>query len=265
MVDVLRSHLGVQFVADGGAASSNPPFQGGMTNMLQVIWELEEGSALEWGGLMDDQQEETLMRRCYDIFEKGQDVFAALEEEWYLHLETGDEDNIDACIISTDELEGGQARVDDALTADKHINNNNNLVPVCGSNMEFASSGACDNNNIDDKNDSNNTIGNYEVGSVGTSNTTIVDYSAGACVQSASSCVLDYNNNNNNNGNNTNNNNNISAVGLVSVVGVSVFSPPPFSPPRSFLLCDRADDSGGWREDGCGRQAWVGWVREGVG
>ncbi|GBG82615.1 hypothetical protein CBR_g34985 [Chara braunii] len=109
-----------------------------MTNMLQVVGELEDG-------LIDGHQEETLKRCCYDIFEEGQDVYAALEEEWYLHLETKDEDNTDASIITCDELEEGRACVDDVLAIDKHVNNNNQSVQACGANMGIVSMGARDN------------------------------------------------------------------------------------------------------------------------
>ncbi|GBG78578.1 hypothetical protein CBR_g27803 [Chara braunii] len=105
MVDALRSQLGARFEADGGAASSNPPFREVMRNMMQIIWELDEDGLMSLNG----QQEETLKRCCYDIFEEGQDVYAALEEEWYLHFETEDEDNTDASIINCDEIGEGQA------------------------------------------------------------------------------------------------------------------------------------------------------------
>ncbi|GBG80210.1 hypothetical protein CBR_g30577 [Chara braunii] len=72
--------------------------------------------------------EETLKRCCYDIFEERQDVYAALEEEWYLYFETEDEDNTDASIIGCEEIEEGQARGDDVLAIDKHANDNNKFV-----------------------------------------------------------------------------------------------------------------------------------------
>ncbi|GBG80188.1 hypothetical protein CBR_g30554 [Chara braunii] len=163
MVDELRSQLGALFEAGGGAASSNLPFQEGMTNMLQVIGELEDGP-------IDGYQEETLKRCCYDIFEEGQDVYAALEEEWYLHLETEDEDNADASIITCDELQEGRACVDDVLAIDKHVNNNNQSVQACGSNMGFVNTGARGNsgNNIDNNTTTN---GNHEAEIVGACNT----------------------------------------------------------------------------------------------
>ncbi|GBG60847.1 hypothetical protein CBR_g15969 [Chara braunii] len=107
MVDALRSQLGARFEVGGGAASSDPPFQEGMSNMLRVIRELEEGPPFQWDGLIDSQQDETLKRCCYDIFEVGQDVYAALEEEWYLYLETEEGHDTDAGIISCEHVNNG--------------------------------------------------------------------------------------------------------------------------------------------------------------
>ncbi|GBG72726.1 hypothetical protein CBR_g12295 [Chara braunii] len=80
--------------------------------------ELEEGSALRWDGLIGGHQDETLKQGCYNIFEEEQDVYAALEEEWYLFLEMEVEHNTDASINSRD-----------------HVNNGDQRVQVAGANM----------------------------------------------------------------------------------------------------------------------------------
>ncbi|GBG61110.1 hypothetical protein CBR_g19187 [Chara braunii] len=104
MVEALRSKLGLRPEAVGGAASLGPPYREVMSNMLQIVWELQH---LQTEGLMDGQLE-ALKRCCDNIFQEGQDVYAALEEEFYLHLfETKDADYTDACTTGSDELKEG--------------------------------------------------------------------------------------------------------------------------------------------------------------
>ncbi|GBG86247.1 hypothetical protein CBR_g41240 [Chara braunii] len=281
MVEALRSQLGVRFEAVGGAASSSPPYREVMAKMLQIVYE-----DLQTDGRMDGQLE-ALKRCCDDIFEEGQDVYAALEEDWYLHLvDTEDEDYSNACITGGDELEEGQTGVDNALVADKIATNNNVVMQVWGKDIGIVSLGLSDNNivnnnnNNNNNNKNNNTNSNYDAGIMGADNTAIVEHDTGASDEIESPCTPDCDNYTGDNNEDTNNNNdnhinNIIDGGLVSVVGVPVFVYPSFFPPQAFLPCNSVDDLGGGRRgslngapsrlEGCGGQPRVRWVREGVG
>ncbi|GBG70123.1 hypothetical protein CBR_g5753 [Chara braunii] len=134
-------------------------------------------SSAFWGGGRSREdfmkQDETLKRGCYDIFEEGQDAYAALEE-WYLFLETEEEHNTDASINSRE-----------------HVNNGNQRVQVNGANMGIESLGARGNN---DKNGNINNNSNHGAEIVGASNTAIVAHGPGASVEFVDSCTLDCNN-----------------------------------------------------------------------
>ncbi|GBG81614.1 hypothetical protein CBR_g32606 [Chara braunii] len=202
MVEALRSQLGVRPEAVGGAASSGPPYREVMSNMLQIVWELQH---LQTEGLMDGQLE-ALKRCCDDIFEEGQDVYAALEE-FYLDLfETEDADYTDACTTGSDDLEEGRTGVDIALTTDKNAIDNNMFVQVRGIDIRIVSLDLSDNNvnnnnNSNNNNNNNNTSSNHDAGIVGTGKITTVERDTGA------TCTLDCNNNNSDNDNDINNNN----------------------------------------------------------
>ncbi|GBG72601.1 hypothetical protein CBR_g12174 [Chara braunii] len=204
MVEALRSQLGVRPEAVGGAASSGPPYREVMSNMLQIVWELQH---LQTEGLMDGQLE-SLKQCCDDIMEEGQDVYAALEEEFYLHLfETEDEDYTEACTTGSDELQGGRTGVDIALATYKNAIDNNMFVQVRGIDIGIVSLGLSDNNvnnnnnNNNSNNNNNNTSSNHDAGIVGTGKITTVERDTGA------TCTLDCDNNNSDNDNDTDNNN----------------------------------------------------------
>ncbi|GBG81191.1 hypothetical protein CBR_g31864 [Chara braunii] len=201
MVEALRSQLGVRFEAVGGAASSSPPYREVMANMLQIVYELQD---LQTDGHMDGQLE-ALKRCCDDIFEEGQDVYAALEEDWYLHLvDTEDEGYTNACITGGDELEEGQTGVDNALVADKIATNNNVVMQVRGKDIGIVSLGLSDNNIV---NNNNNTNSNYDAGIMGAGNTAIVEHDTGASDKIESPCTPDCDNYTGDNNEDTNNNN----------------------------------------------------------
>ncbi|GBG66288.1 hypothetical protein CBR_g57887 [Chara braunii] len=199
MVEALRSQVGVRLEAVGGEASSRPPYREVMSNMLQIVWELQH---LQTEGLMDGQLE-ALKRCCDDIFEEGQDVDAALEEEFYLHLfETEDADYTDVCTTGNDELEEGRTGVDIALPTDKNAIDNNMFVQVWGIDTRIVNLGLSD-NNVNNKNNNNNnnnnTSNNHDVGIVGIDKITTVERDTGA------TCTLDCDNNNSDNDNDINN------------------------------------------------------------
>ncbi|GBG80318.1 hypothetical protein CBR_g30686 [Chara braunii] len=79
IVDALFTRRGDRSEADGGAPALIRWLDDMMQSMLDVIWELEEGPAPQLDEFINWRQAHTLMQHCYDIFEEGCDLCAALE------------------------------------------------------------------------------------------------------------------------------------------------------------------------------------------
>ncbi|GBG73983.1 hypothetical protein CBR_g17694 [Chara braunii] len=63
---------------EGGGTALLTWTENSMQDMLEVIWELEEGSDPRLEDLLDWRQAKTLMQRCYAIFREGQNLYDAI-------------------------------------------------------------------------------------------------------------------------------------------------------------------------------------------
>ncbi|GBG75634.1 hypothetical protein CBR_g20263 [Chara braunii] len=158
VVDTLCSSQGGQLGAVGGTVSLPLWLEDMMQAMLDIIREMEEGPAPSLNEFVDWHQADLLMHRCYDIFRRGQDRCAVLEEG----LMGCSNELTPTSSMKTNEEIGGNNSLN--INNESNDNDNDDIINSGGGGNNTNDNADKNNNiNINDNDNDNNNDNQFEV------------------------------------------------------------------------------------------------------